>query len=267
MRIFELLDCRRYCTELDTTQNQRIVKDYEIDFHVAGNITMVLDGCPLYVKAGDIVFRKPGQVLSSKGIYDCWGVTLNLSDEEISRTNYTRKRPGNCQKKDYESYLNILPSAMRARHFDECIAVIKKMMTASNKNLQPLLGELCSLLLADAFSNSIDLSQNEQRLKKATIYIQENFSQKITIAQLAELVNYTPTHFINLFTKVFGMSPGKYLINTRLENAEFLLVLTDFTIAEIAEKCGYNNPSFFVKHFKKKYGLTPSQYRYMQTKN
>ena len=47
----------------------------------------------------------------------------------------------------------------------------------------------------------------------------------------------------------------------RLERAEFLLSSTEFSITEISMQSGFNNVSFFIRSFKKAYGLTPLQYR------
>jgi AraC-like DNA-binding protein len=56
-------------------------------------------------------------------------------------------------------------------------------------------------------------------------------------------------------------SPIDYLNYYRIECASYFLVSSDMTVAEIAQHCGYNDSSFFIKQFRKYKGTTPRKYR------
>ena len=63
------------------------------------------------------------------------------------------------------------------------------------------------------------------------------------------------------FKKQMGMSPTKYIIKLRTDNAKELLRSTNLTIREIGAICGYDDVNFFRKTFKKEVGISPSEYR------
>lgn len=69
----------------------------------------------------------------------------------------------------------------------------------------------------------------------------------------------SPTHFRNLFREYAGISPHEYLVQHTMKSALSLLRDTDMTIPEIAEKLGFDSPSYFGKYTKKHTGLSPRE--------
>lgn len=67
--------------------------------------------------------------------------------------------------------------------------------------------------------------------------------------------------FIRCFKQQMGVPPLKYLTQIRINRARELLTGTDYTISEISEIAGYNNPLYFSKLFKKQTGVSPKAYR------
>lgn len=63
------------------------------------------------------------------------------------------------------------------------------------------------------------------------------------------------------YKKEHGITISKYIINRRMEHAEKLLMETTLSVGKIAESCGFNNLSYFMRLFKNVHGMTPSQYR------
>ncbi|MBQ7189459.1 MAG: helix-turn-helix domain-containing protein [Kiritimatiellae bacterium] len=98
-------------------------------------------------------------------------------------------------------------------------------------------------------------------LKRVTDYVDEHYAENLTIEQLSALVPTSPSTFRRVFQKTFGISPGKYLINIRLNAARRLLETTDKLITEIAVETGFWDQSHFGKIFLKDRGITPSHYR------
>ena len=87
----------------------------------------------------------------------------------------------------------------------------------------------------------------------------ENLS--LSVDELIKMTGYSHSHFSTLFKKYTSSSLIDFLMNKRLEYASELLTKTDKTTLEICMAIGYNSYSFFLKNFKKKYGVTPLQYR------
>ena len=92
-------------------------------------------------------------------------------------------------------------------------------------------------------------------------YINTNFRSDITLDDLSEHVHLNKSYLIRLFKRQTGLSPMEYLQDYRLGYAEHLLLNTNMSISEIAFSCGYNSPSFFSVQFKRKFSVTPKEYR------
>lgn len=88
-------------------------------------------------------------------------------------------------------------------------------------------------------------------------YPDPNLSQQ----SVASTIKLTSAYTGKLFKDACGMTMTEYINDVRLERARALLLQTDKTIAEIMERCGYANQSYFFRLFKGKYGATPKEYR------
>ena len=77
----------------------------------------------------------------------------------------------------------------------------------------------------------------------------------------AEEIHVNPSYLSSLFTKELGRSFVSYLTDVRLKKAVRLLEDTDDSIQEIAFACGFREPNYFSRIFRKKYGLSPREYR------
>ncbi len=99
------------------------------------------------------------------------------------------------------------------------------------------------------------------RIKQMIGFIQEHFQEKLTLDDIAAQANISRNSCLSCFKRVLGMSPMEYVIGQRLERALHLLDSAELSVAEISDFCGFGDPSYFGKAFRKRTGLTPSQYR------
>ncbi len=83
----------------------------------------------------------------------------------------------------------------------------------------------------------------------------------VSMPALSKSVNLSPSRLRQLFKKEIGRSPMQYLQDLRMQNAERMLTSTFLSVKEVAFACGISDVSSFVRHFKKRCGLTPSQFR------
>ena len=106
----------------------------------------------------------------------------------------------------------------------------------------------------------------EDVVEKAIAYLQSNYGDSNISAQyLADKYHITPSYFSRLFHEKCGCTFPDYLAALRIERArELLLVRENLSIQEICELVGYSNASYFTTSFKKKYGMTPGQFRRSQ---
>jgi len=94
-----------------------------------------------------------------------------------------------------------------------------------------------------------------------TAYIHENLDQDLKVPQLANIAAYSEGYFYKVFQKVTGSTTASYVRNSRLAQAADDLLRTDMKIIDIALKHGYSAPESFTKAFKRKYGVSPTEYR------
>ena len=106
----------------------------------------------------------------------------------------------------------------------------------------------------------------EDVVEKAIAYLQSNYGDPNISAQyLADKYHITPSYFSRLFHEKCGCTFPDYLAALRIERArELLLERENLSIQEICELVGYSNASYFTTSFKKKYGMTPGQFRRSQ---
>ena len=110
-----------------------------------------------------------------------------------------------------------------------------------------------------------DLQQADTKehpyIEKAIRFISENDSEKLTVGQLADIVNLTPDHFSKIFKKTTGVRPIEYIHRKRLQRVRLLLLTTDLSVSQIADQVGFSSPTYLLRIFRKHMGVTLMQYR------
>lgn len=89
----------------------------------------------------------------------------------------------------------------------------------------------------------------------------ENTQSDVSVASIAKLYNISPSHFIRSFKSIYGTTPNEYKQNYRLSQAMNLLRMTNLPIQDIAYQCGFCDPFYFSRIFKKRIGVSPYEYR------
>ena len=85
--------------------------------------------------------------------------------------------------------------------------------------------------------------------------------ENISVGEIAKGYGMTAEHFIRSFRAAYGVTPQKYRSEYRLRQACIMLSDTALSVASVAERCGYTDPLYFSRLFKKRYGESPSAYR------
>jgi AraC family transcriptional regulator len=99
------------------------------------------------------------------------------------------------------------------------------------------------------------------QLQPVLDYIQTHLDRDLSLAELAEVINISPTYFASLFKQAIEVSPHQYVIQQRVERAKLMLSKTDLAIADIALQVGFSSQSHLNQQFKRLTGMTPKQVR------
>ncbi|MEM1319444.1 MAG: AraC family transcriptional regulator [Bacteroidota bacterium] len=105
------------------------------------------------------------------------------------------------------------------------------------------------------------ISPIPDRMQKASAYIGQHFSQKLSLADIGVVAGLGQSQLIQEFKKYFGKTPIEYLMHTRLDRAATLLRDGNHTISQISFQLGFCNPFYFSKQFKGAYGVSPKGFR------
>ncbi len=102
-------------------------------------------------------------------------------------------------------------------------------------------------------------------IEKAIFYIMTDVSRKFSLEEIASLCHLSPSYFSTLFRQETGKTFIKYVNDMRIEKAKILLQEKKNSILDVSLECGFNTLTHFIKIFKQITGLTPSQYRDMNS--
>ena len=218
-------------------------------------------------------------VFSGKGIFERAGVTYPLEKNSLFII-----RPGEptyyCADKDvpweyawigFEGKLcnNLLESTVFAE--GRCTALVPQALRIFDeiRRTPDLLPStellLCSFvyqLMALLQKNSpAALSRPEEYAVRTADFIRANYTNSVSIEGIARILGIDRRYLCRIFSKKYGCPPKDYLVRIRLQRAAELLQNKGSSVREAARAVGYEDMYTFSKIFKKKYGLSPMQYK------
>lgn len=103
--------------------------------------------------------------------------------------------------------------------------------------------------------------ENIQRLESVFDYIGKNYSEKISVQDMASLCNMSYSYFSRFFKQTMNQNFNDYLTHYRIHKSELLLASTDDSITLIAMKTGFSTASYYINKFKQVKNTTPKRYR------
>lgn len=104
-------------------------------------------------------------------------------------------------------------------------------------------------------------SRQDSRLEKMVRYIQMHKSENIHLCDIAKSAFVSERECLRLFSSSLGISPWQFLLSCRIRDAEELLRKGEGTVSDVAYRVGFNSLSHFSSLFRRKHGMTPSEFR------
>lgn len=224
------------------------------------------------VSAGDIIFVLPGQLHS---IEQKKGLSMEYENIIFKPSLLRTADQDLCYKEFLQPFFSGLvdfPALVTPNHPDYtrlhfCIEQIDSLCdlrpTGYQLAVKGLLFQLFYLLISFGSVRPLNPKGKKflDKIKLILSHVQENYARPIPIKEVADICFYSESHFMKFFKDCMGVSFTHYLNDYRLQAAAKLLGESDDTILEVASAAGFENLSYFNRAFKKKYGMTPGQYR------
>ncbi len=145
----------------------------------------------------------------------------------------------------------------------EYIAELSDKNRLNKELVKALECRITHMILRSFFGVDLNTEKISDRfdVDKAAEYINEKYSENISVRDIASVIALSPSHFSRIFKKETGLTPQEYLIRVRLDRAKSFLMRSRKSVTEIALQCGFSSSAHFSSSFIKRFGKTPSEFK------
>lgn len=143
------------------------------------------------------------------------------------------------------------------------IAEVNTLHKPNASLLRAISIQLCHAIIRSAFRNNTSRSGGEWRTEvgQSIAYMHSHLHEKISLTDIAGAAIMSVPNFSRVFKKEMGKTPMEYLQEQRLYKARNMLLAEEFSIQDIAAACGFNSVSYLSTSFRRRYNVSPEQYR------
>lgn len=243
-------------------------------WHLSLEITLFLNGIYHYKIGNKKITTHPGDILviNPGTVHSCH--TDSGDDGEAVNIIFPYEfLQNNC--KDYNTLRFCLDSIGHPKEYAELASILREMYTIVKQRKDiphhHLLLNSCIyrviFLLVNYFSkstlpsHSVESQRHALKCERIVTYLDENYSEPITLEAVAEHFGLSREHFARMFKNMMGTTFKKYLTSLRMYYAYEQLTTTDLNIIDIAMDQGFPDSKAFINCFKELYGMTPLKYR------
>ena len=238
----------------------------------AGSLAVSVGTEVVEVEQGDFVYVPPTLVFRSESIDSHASVRTLVFERELVEQNI-----GNFDSEIF--YMFFVQSCSRIVTFRKGHPIYESLTYCMSEAYEEYISkDVCYLLpvrahiylLTSAILRHYAAQRGELdrmvyhnviRLRPVVEYITENYSEKIYIETLADMVALSPDYFTKMFKDSIGKTPIDYINGVRVNHSLRLLSMTDTPVNEIAEQLGFSGPNYFHKIFKAYMDTSPLAYR------
>ena len=175
---------------------------------------------------------------------------------------------GECDDSDFpeQLFVNSLKSNLKMIEMQQSISIsskLRRLSAAAGRSISPtdMITQLEEKLETVRSSSNISSSAYLAKIRELRYNVYEEPQLEWTAETAASMIGISTSYFQHLYRQFLNISFNSDVISARLALAERLLVNTALNVSEIAERCGYPDASHFMKLFRKKKGMTASEYR------
>jgi two-component system response regulator YesN len=236
---YEALSCLYYCKPSETIHIQDL--DKHDKYYIFG-----------YKEAEKLMIDAVQH--GKSGAYDFFLMMMN----RISQQNDTAKRNKIIEALVLASHASKINSTEEVDHFDFTCHINALMELKDDQLIEWALHRFFDITGYVKKHNVIDYSNKIVQATKE--YLEAHYAEEISLEDVAEHVNISPQYFSKLIKKNTGFNFIDWLSMLRVKKAKELLNNSNLTVKEVCFMVGYKDPNYFSRIFKKKIGITPSEY-------
>lgn len=216
---------------------------YDLTFVLSGSLCYLIDGKMTDIVAGNAIFYSPGAHRIRANIPRATAeyISINFFTEEAF-SDFPQQIV-NCQTPEIRRLLRLFEDVTKAH-------------TDYRSHKQSLLIE-CMLL---ALRELLELQALNPHVAAVLDYVRAHLTEKLTLRQIADSVSLAPTYCGYLVKRELGITIFDWIIRERMELAQ-KYIMEGRPLQEVCYLCGYNDYSYFSKHYKRVTGSLPSQTR------
>lgn len=208
-----------------------------------------------------------------------WGADLILMDIEMPGMNgldaarLILERNPDCRIIFVTAYglFSYAQEALRLGARDYLLKPVEEDLVV--KAVQRVLDQMDSRSQLEELADQTDQAEPPEKMpndktsrmmQQVRRYLEQNYMYDVSQESVSEILHFSPSYFSKLFKAHFGVTFVEYLTDLRIHAAQQLLRDPLKSAAEVAGMVGYEDANYFAKAFKKKTGMTPTQYRRQQ---
>lgn len=239
---------------------------YEIYYLFSGKVRYLIDDNLFDINAGDIVLINKNKLHMTKKPETIYGenIKIYITDDNVDSLGENSEMFKECF-----DYIHITVPENKKKHID---SIFKKFRAEYKNNdlfstqlvnnyIYEILSNIYKLIFVDNEDNLGDISTQSNEINIAIRYVYNNYGERLTLSEVAKMVNMNPSYFSRYFKKVTGITFMDYVNNIRIKNAVSLITDTNMSLTDIAQACGFNNQSYFCRQFQKIIGCSAGKYK------
>ncbi|KQC29462.1 helix-turn-helix domain-containing protein [Flagellimonas eckloniae] len=237
-----------------------------------GNTKLLSSEHNTEIKGKEAVLLKCGsnflEVLQNNTNEELETIVIHLFPELLKEIYKNEIPTAIVKRTESEQSLKISSNDLITKFIDSLEFYFDNPSLVNNDLLELKVKELLLLLIQTNYIDSVqelitDL-YSVKTIKLNEVVTLHTFSN-LSVNEMAKLCNMSLSSFKRAFKTFFNDSPNNYLNTKKIEKAKELLQISELNISDIAYETGFNDPQYFTRLFKKRIGLSPSEFRSQHT--
>jgi len=239
----------------------RTLQHHELILATGGSGSIIIDGRKYQVQPGMLFYIAPGvqHTFELSGEDLPYVMTVHFSYGFVTLTD-------GCLAISNEAPILTIPSGQQLKDCYQVEELFKRLVDtwhAKGLGYEFMTKTLLQQLLIAIWQNirkQDQIDATSLKIEKFIAYMQQNLSKKITLHELSDRVQWSPTYLSRIFKGITGYAVIEYFNKMKMDQAKEYMLGGDMKIKEVAQAVGYTDEFYFSRMFKRIEGMSPSEF-------